>query len=91
MVLTADLFGKMIQFIGTNLVIGALELVHVVAGECPAHVLVLVGAVAAVVAAVAEVGVAHAEVVAALKFVLGAVRPVVEPRRAAGLIGQVCK
>ena len=62
---------------------------HVVAGEGLAHLLVLVGTVAAVISAVAEVGVSHAEVVIALELVLGAVTPVVESWWATGLIGQI--
>ena len=62
---------------------------HVVAREGFAHLLILVRAVAAVVAAVAKVGVSHAEVVGALEFVLGAVSPVFEPRRAVLLIRQI--
>ena len=62
---------------------------HVVAREGLAHLLVLVRTVPAVITAVAEIGVSHAEVVGTLELVLGAVSPIVEPRRAARLIRQI--
>ena len=68
-----------------------LELGGLAAGEGLAHVLVLIGAVAAIVAAVAEVGVLHEEVVRALELVLGAEASVVEAWRAPGLVRQVCR